>query len=69
MGREPAVRRRICERAVGQAARLVEPAEQQTGTTHPVVVPAVLVDDTPRNVTFEELLALQCGPGVQDLLG
>ena len=56
MGREPGVRRRIFERAVAQAPRLVEPAEQQSGATQRVVVPAVLVDDSPRRLTLEELL-------------
>ena len=37
MGREPGVRRRIFDRAVAQAPRLVEPAEQQSGTTQRVV--------------------------------
>ena len=43
MGREPRVRRGILERAVAQAPRLVEPAEQQTGTTQRVVPPAAVV--------------------------
>ena len=37
MGREPGVRRRGFDRAVAQAPRLVEPAEQQSGTTQRVV--------------------------------
>ena len=40
MGRVPGVRRRKFDRAVAQAPRLVEPAEQQTGATQRVVVPA-----------------------------
>ncbi len=58
MGREPGVRRRGFERAVAQAPRLVEPAEQQTGTTQRVVGPAAMADDSPRRLTLEELLAL-----------
>jgi hypothetical protein len=58
MGREPGVRRRIFERAVGHALGLVEPAEQQSGTPEPMVVPAVTVDESLRCVVLEELLAL-----------
>ncbi len=56
MGREAGARRSDFDGAVAQAPRLVEPAEQQTGTTQRVAgVPAV---DFPRRVTLEELLAL-----------
>src|SRR5215470_4356446 len=58
MGRGPRVRRRILERAVAQAPRLVELAEQQAGTTQRVVSPAAVERDSLRRVTFEELLAL-----------
>ena len=57
MGREPGVTRRGFDRAVAQAPRLVEPAEQQTGATQRVVGPAAMADDSPRRVTLEELLA------------
>ena len=40
MGREPWSTRREFDRAVAQASRLVEPAEQQTGATQRVVGPA-----------------------------
>ena len=57
MGREPGVTREGFDRAVGQAPRLVEPAEQQTGPTQRVVVPAAMVDESPRRLTLEKLLA------------
>ena len=58
IGREPGVRQRISDRAVAQAPRLVEPAEQQSGSTQRVVAPAAVDGDSLRGVTFEELLAL-----------
>ena len=58
MGRGPGVRRRIFDRAVAQASRLVEPAEQQSGTTQRLVAPAAIEPDSLRRVTFEDLLAL-----------
>ena len=57
MGRGPGVRRRILERAVAQAPRLVELAEQQAGTTQRVVPPAAVERDSLRRVTFEEMLS------------
>ena len=58
MGREPVVPRRGFDRAVAQAPRLVEPAEQQSGATQRVVGPAAIAEESPRRLTFEELLAL-----------
>ena len=49
--------RRGFDRAVAQAPRLVEPAEQQTGATQRIVGPARLPDTSPRRLTLEELLA------------
>src|SRR5215467_223406 len=57
-GRGPWVRRRILERAVAEALCLVEPAEQQAGTTQRVVAPAAVDRDSLGYVTFEELLGL-----------
>ena len=57
MNREPGLMRRGFDRAVGQAPRLVEPAEQQTGATQRVVEPAEIADVSPRRLTLEELLA------------
>src|SRR4029453_6429891 len=57
MGCEPPVTQRGFDRAVAQAPGLVEPAEQQTGTTQRAVVPAALEDNSPRRLTLEELLA------------
>src|SRR5207245_292455 len=53
--REPGVRRRV-ERAVAQALRLVEPPEQQSGTTQRPIAPAATGDAPPRRLTLEELL-------------
>src|SRR5438445_6352874 len=55
MSREPGVRRRV-ERAVAQALRLVEPPEQQSGTTQRPIAPAATGDAPPRRLTLEELL-------------
>src|SRR6266849_8153 len=57
MGREPGLPRRRFDRAVAQAPRLVEPAEQQTRATQRVIGPAAIGDVSPRLVTLEELLA------------
>ena len=53
----PGSTRRGFDRAVAQAPRLIEPAEQQTGATQRVVGPAAMRDDSPRRLTLEELLA------------
>src|SRR5438270_12610022 len=45
-------------RATGQAPRLIEPAEQQTGTTHRVIAPGAVTNDSPRRLKFEEPLTL-----------
>ena len=58
MGRKAGLAPRGFNRAIAQAPRLVEPAEQQTGATHRVVGPAAMTDDPPRRLTLEELLAL-----------
>src|SRR5262245_57252376 len=57
MGRDVAeqTQRMGCE---ARAARLVEPAEQQTGATRRVVGPAPMGDDSPCRLTLEELLTL-----------
>src|ERR1700675_3774348 len=55
--REPGVTRRGFARAVAQAPRLVEPAEQETGAPQRVVIPTEIRDDFPRRLTLEELLA------------
>ncbi len=47
MGREPGVTRRGFDRAVAQAPRLVEPAEQQTGATQRVVDPGAIAEAIP----------------------
>ena len=57
MGSKAGVTRRGFDRAVAQAPRLVEPAEQQRGSTKRVVAPADQADDSPRRLTLEELLA------------
>ena len=57
MGREAGLALRGFNRAIAEAPRLVEPAEQQTGATHRVVGPATMGDDSPRRLTLEELLA------------
>ena len=57
MGRGPGLRRSGFDRAVGQAPRLVEPAERETGATQRVIVPITLEDDSPRGQTLDELLA------------
>jgi hypothetical protein len=57
MGRVPGLRRRRLDRAVAQAPRLVEPAEQQTSAPQGVVGPAMMVDKSPRRLTLEKLLA------------
>src|SRR5262249_54399647 len=49
---------RGCDRALAKAARLIEPAEQQTGATRRVVSPAPMGDDSPCRLTLEELLTL-----------
>jgi hypothetical protein len=41
MGRISAVRRRGFDGAVAEAPRFIEPAEQQTGATQPMIVPAI----------------------------
>src|SRR6267378_3522054 len=45
-------------RAKAQAPRLVEPAEQQTGTTHRVIAPGAMTNDSPRRLKLEEPLTL-----------
>src|SRR5882724_3905551 len=58
-------------RAIAQAPRIIEPAEQQTGTTQRVVGPATMGNDPPRHLTLEQRLALldqlQCPARVADL--
>ena len=46
------------DRAVGQAPRLVEPAEPQSGTAQRVVVPTAIGDEASGRLTFEEWLSL-----------
>src|SRR6185369_11151730 len=58
VGREARVSGRIEERALGQAAGLVETAEQQRGSTQCVAGLSVEPDDSPPHLTLEELLAL-----------
>jgi hypothetical protein len=58
MGKEAALGRGGLDRPLGKARRLVELAEQQTGLTQRVVVPAQSNDDSPRRVTLEERPAL-----------
>jgi hypothetical protein len=43
-------------RAIAQAPRIIEPAEQQIGATRCVVGPATM--GSPRHLTLEQLLAL-----------
>jgi hypothetical protein len=57
MGCVPLVIPRGLDRAVAQAPRLVEPAEQQIGATEPGEAPVGPAADPPRRLTFEELLA------------
>jgi hypothetical protein len=57
MGREPWMTRGEFDRAVGQAPRLVELAEQHTGATQRVVSPAAHADDSRPDLALEELLA------------
>jgi len=57
MGCEPGVTRRGFDRAVGQASRFVEPAEQQTGLPQRVVGPGAKGNDASRRLTLEELVA------------
>src|SRR6266705_2511331 len=56
--RVPGVRRRRFERAISQAPRLVETAEQQTGATHRVVVPAAMGEEPSRRLTLDERFTL-----------
>ena len=56
MGCGPRASRRGFDGALAQAPRLVEPAEQQIGTTQRVVGPTMPADDSPRRLTLEELL-------------
>ena len=58
MGRKAGLALRGFNRAIAQAPRLVEPAEQQTGATYGAVGPAAMTDNSPRRLMLEELLAL-----------
>ena len=53
IGREPGMSGREFDRAVTQTLRLVEPAEQQTGATQRMVVPAAMADESLRRLTLE----------------
>ena len=68
MGFVALAKRRICDRAFAQTLRLVEPVEQQSGTTHRLVGHE---DASPRRLTLEEPLALpepgQCLARLADL--
>ena len=56
IGSDAMARRRRCDRAFAQTLRLIEPVEQQSGTTQHVVVHQR--PDSPHGLTLEELLAL-----------
>ncbi len=58
MGRKAWLAPRGFNRAIAQAPCLVEPAEQQTGTTQRAIGPAAMADNSPRRLTLEELLGL-----------
>ena len=58
MGRAPALRRRMCESAVGQPVRLVELVEPQGGPTQRIAGFSVDPDDTSPRLTLEKVLAL-----------
>src|SRR5262245_44249586 len=58
MGRKARLALRGFNGTTAQATRLVEPADQETGATRCVVGPAAMTDDSPRRLTFEELLTL-----------
>src|SRR5262245_53331549 len=58
MGPEAGLAPRGFDRAIAQAARRVEPAEQQTGATHRTVCPAAIGNNSAGRVTVEKLLGL-----------
>ena len=55
-GLERGLSRRRFDRAIAQALRFVEPAEQQSGATQRVIGTALLGDDSARRAPLEELL-------------
>ena len=57
MGRQPGLTRRGLNRAIAQAPRLVESAEQQTGATQRVAHPGKIADMSPRGQPLKELVA------------
>ena len=58
MGRKAGLVPSGINRAIGQAPGIIKPAEQQTRTTHRVVGPAMMGDDSSLRLTLEQLLAL-----------
>ena len=57
MGRVSGLMRRRLERALAEALRLGKPTEPQTSATERMVGPAMIVDESPRRLMVEELLA------------
>src|SRR6266496_624014 len=57
MGRVSGLMRRRLERALAEALRLGKPTEPQTSATERMVGPAMMVDESPRRLMIEELLA------------
>src|SRR5262245_10095176 len=58
MAREAVGARTGLDRAAGQAPRLVELGEKQTGAPERMVGPAAMEDDSSRRLTLEELFTL-----------
>src|SRR5262249_10873479 len=56
MGREPGLTRRELQRAVAQALRVVETAERQRGSTHPLIGRSEIGDVSPRGLTLDKVL-------------
>src|SRR5262245_55801578 len=50
------------KRTLAQAQCIVEPSKQQTGTTHRVVAPGAMTDNSSLQLTLEKLLTLPQPP-------
>ena len=53
----PRIARRALDSLVAEAPRLLEAAEQQTGTSSRFVAPTMMEDDALGRASFEDLLA------------
>src|SRR5262245_2394790 len=58
MGREPGLRLRALDRAIGEAARLGDPAKKQADATQRSVIPGSMSEDSRGREAIEEMLAL-----------